>query len=175
MHQEEVTTAPLSFDRKNQVLNIEHNGLDLALIAPACGPQYSPNLYQWLRSQRNKRRAWAMRVYRQDNDTLWIGILDGRELIGSRLMAVLCHGMKETTMAYQGIDAVEVPGFWARYTATGRCAFDTDHSMHFINDESRWAVHGEARDCQWCGNHSQTFKRWTESVERERWEAASAA
>lgn len=163
-------SAATQTEGESPVQSIEPNGLDLSLIAPARGPQYSPNLYQWLGAQRIRRRAWAMRVYRQTNGTLWIGMLDGRELIGSRLIAVLCHGKKETTMAYQCIDAVEVPGFWARYTAVGRCAIDTDHRQHFINDESRWAVAGDERSCQWCGNHRQALKRWTETVEREQWQ-----
>ena len=154
---------------------IEHNGLDLSLIAPKCGPQYSPNLHRWLNSRRNKARAWAMRVYRQTNGTLWIGMLDGRELIGSKLMAVLCNGPKETTAAWQCVVAVEVPDFWKNYTAIGRCAIDTAHSMHFTDDESRWLTHGDERQCQWCGNCRQTLKRWTETFERECWEQLKEA
>lgn len=149
---------------------IEHNGLDLSLITPKCGRRYSKNLHQWLASRHNKARAWAMRVYRQTNGTLWIGMLDGRELIGSKLMAVLCNGSKEGTAAWQCMDVVEVPDFWVSYTAIGRCAIDTAHSMYFTDDESRWSTDGVMRQCRWCGDHQQVFKRWTETVERECWE-----
>lgn len=147
----------------------EHNGLDVSLIEPECGTKYSPNLYQWLTSTRNKNRVWTLRVYRDTEGTLWIGMLDERELIGSKLIAVLCKGAREETAAWQHIDAVEIPGFWDRYTADGRCAIDADHTTGFMNDETRWRVSGDTRSCQWCGKHSQTLNRWTEQVQREEW------
>lgn len=144
-------------------------GLNVALIAPERGTKYSPNLYRWLTSKRNKTRMSALRVYRDTEGAFWIGMLVGRELFGSKLIAVLCNGAREETAAWQGIDAVEIPGFWDRYTVDGRCAIDEDHTMGFINGESRWSVSGDARTCQWCGKHSQTLKRWTEQVQREEW------
>ncbi|CAM8642761.1 hypothetical protein MCEMSEM18_03535 [Comamonadaceae bacterium] len=149
------------------VLTIERNGLDIEQVSPDKGAKYSPNLYRWLKGQ--KSRAWALRVYRCTDDVLWIGILDGRELIGSKLLGVLCNGKKERTFAWQHIDAVEVVGFWERYVADGRCAIDTDHSMHFQGDDTRWHTVDRSRSCNWCGKSSQTFKRWTETVDREDW------
>jgi hypothetical protein len=138
------------------MLRVEDNGLDLELIAPDKGAKYSPNLYQWMKAQERRKRAWAMRVYRDvGNSTFWIGMLDGRELIGSKLIGVLCNGAKEHTAAWQNIDAVEISGFWIDYVANGRCAIDIDHSICFINDESRWSVNGAHRDCVWCGKASQ--------------------
>lgn len=151
---------------------IVKNGLDVAAIDPQRGSKYSPNLYQWLTSKRIQGRVWAIRVYRESNGTLWIGTLEDRELIGSKLNAVLCNGARQTTAAWQCIDAVEVPDFWARYTSVGRCAIDTDHSMGFMNDESRWLVTGDHRSCQWCGKANQTLKRYTEIIQREKWVTA---
>lgn len=148
---------------------IKNNGLDLRLIKPQRGDKYSKNLHRWLISEDNKHRAWAMQVYRDNDGILWIGMLDGRELIGSKLIAVLCNGAKETTAAWQNIDATEIPDFWARYVADGRCAIDPAHEMFFINDSARWNVLKDTRSCQWCGKHSQILKRWTEHVQREDW------
>lgn len=147
----------------------EPNGLNLALISPDCGTKYSRNLYQWLTSKRNKSRSWWWRVYRDAEGTFWIGMLDGRELIGSRLIAVLCNGESEATAAWQQIHAVEIPDFWARYMTDGRCAIDTGHTMWFIDDETRWSASGDTRACQWCGKASQTLKRWSEVVQCEKW------
>lgn len=147
----------------------EKNGLDVSKISPACGEKYSPNLYQWLISPRNKGRVWALRVYRDTANTLWIGMLDGRELIGAKLIAILCNGASEQSSAWQNIDAVEVPDFWDRYTADGRCAIDVTHTMWFIDEKARWNVSGQTRSCQWCGNASQKLKRWTEKIQREEW------
>ena len=148
---------------------IEHNGLDVSLIKPDCGPKFSPNLYLWLTSKAHKNRAWAYRVYRDVDGVLWIGQLDRRELIGAKLVAVLCNGARESTAAWQNIDAEEVPNFWANYITDGRCAIDVDHSMDFFNDETRWRVAGDSRSCQWCGKVTQALKRWTESVQRQEW------
>lgn len=124
------------------MLKLEENGLDLELIAPKNGSKYSPNLYQWMKAQERRSRAWAFRVYRDADNILWIGMLDNRELIGSKLIAVLCNGAKEETAAWQNIHAVDLPDFWVDYVAHGRCAIDADHSMWFINDESRWSTNG---------------------------------
>ena len=70
-------------------------------------------------------------------------------MIGSKLMGVLCKGASEPTAAWQGIDAVEVPNFWANYTSDGRCTIDVGHGIEFLNDESRWLVTADSRSCQW--------------------------
>jgi hypothetical protein len=149
---------------------IERNELDVEQVSPDKGAKYSPNLYRWLKGQ--KSRAWALRVYRCTDNILWIGMLDGRELIGSKLIGVLSNGKNEPTAAWQGIDAVEVDGFWARYVADGRCAIDVDHSMYFLGDDTRWHTVDQNRSCLWCGKATQTFKRWTETVQCEGWVAS---
>lgn len=148
---------------------LEKNNLDLKRITPSCGQKYSPNLYRWLTDPKAQSRSWSSRVYRDKDGTLWVGILDGRELIGSKLIGVLCSGVREGSAAWQGIDAEEIHGFWERYMTDGRCAIDTAHNMYFINDEGRWKVDGDARSCQWCGKHNQTLKRWTEAGQCEKW------
>lgn len=145
------------------------NGLDLSLIAPERGAKYSPNLYRWLSSKRNSSRSWNSRVYCDTSGEMWIGLLDGRELFGSKLISVLCNGAIEDTAAWQNIDVVEISDFWALYVADGRCAIDPMHCIFFTDDATRWSVSGDTRACQWCGKASQTMKRWTESVQREQW------
>ena len=148
------------------MLTVEHNGLEIEQISPSKGEKFSPNLYRWLKKQRT---SWALRVYRDTDNTLWIGMLDGCELIGTRLIGVLCNGAHENTAAWQNIHAVEVPNFWANYVSGGRCAIDIDHSMRFINDESRWKVLGDHRECQWCGKASQHLVRQSNIIETTEW------
>jgi hypothetical protein len=148
---------------------IQKNTLNLLSISPKCGAKFSPNLYKWLSHKSSPHRAWTSRIYKASNGTLWIGRLDNRELIGSRLISVLCNGAKESTAAWQNIDAVEIENFWQDYESIGRCAIDKDHSMYFIGDDTRWSVSNNKRSCLWCGNANQTLKRWTEQIEKSEW------
>lgn len=148
---------------------INDNGLDLSLIKPERGDKYSPNLYRWLTCEQNKGLERVVHIYRDTDGILWIGMQDGRELMGSKLMGVLCNGAKEKIAAWLVIDAVLIQDFWPRYVADGRCAIDKDHLRDFLHAESRWQTAGDTRSCQWCGKHSQALKRWTEQVQREEW------
>lgn len=151
------------------------NGLDVTAINPANGAKYSPNLYRWLTLRRSAHRAWTSRVYRDADGTLWIGRLDMGDLIGARLIAVLCNGAKEASACWVNLrHLVEVGDFWPRYVRDGRCAIDTEHTRHFIGDDTRWAVQGDTRDCLWCGMASQVLRRWTETVARQGWENKSS-
>ena len=151
------------------MLALCYTTLDMSRIAPANGLKFSPNLYRWLRSERNRNTARLIRVYRDDTDTLWIGMLDGRELIGARLVSVLCNGANQNTSAWQGIDATEILDFWNNYMRIGRCAIDTKHVEIFWDDERRWQENGDSRACKWCGVAAQTMKRWEEVVQRSQW------
>lgn len=156
--------------RPQRPVGPQPNGLDVAAIHPQRGAKYSPNLHRWLTMRSKKHRAWSSRVYRDADGTLWIGMLDGGDLIGVRLMNVLCYGTKAEHACWtrlQGLD--EVADFWPRYARDGRCAIDADHRQHFVGDDTRWSVSGETRACLWCGNAQQVLRRWTETVERERW------
>lgn len=157
-----------------RVVVTDNNGLDVELIAPKHGAKYSPNLYRWLKKKSSNHRAWTSRLFRDSDGELWIGIYDApnRELMGARLMAVLCHGSQQETAAWQKIEAVEIVGFWDRYVQDGRCAIDEAHEMNFKADDNRWSVQGDKRSCLWCGKAQQVMKRWTETVVREEWATA---
>ncbi|WP_204247702.1 hypothetical protein [Acidovorax carolinensis] len=154
----------------------ERNGLHIERIAPKLGAKFSPNLYRWLKSKDHGHRAWTSRLFLDSAGNLWIGMYDPplRELIGSRLLGVLCNGVQEQAGAWQCIDAVEIEGFWDRYMADGRCAIDVLHTMKFKGDDSRWRVQDDRRSCLWCGRAQQVMKRWTETVQRAEWTAAPA-
>jgi hypothetical protein len=97
-------------------------------------------------------------------------MLDNGDLIGARLMNVLCYGTKAESACWMNMGSlVEVADFWPRYVADGRCAIDTEHEECFIGDESRWSVNGAVRDCLWCGKARQMLVRWTETVQRQEW------
>jgi hypothetical protein len=150
---------------------MQKNGLDLRAIHPRNGEKYSPNLYAWLTLRTKKHRAETSRVFSDESGAIYIGYQDDIYLIGSRLIAVLCNGKKEESWAFPRLGKLpEVPDFWARYTAVGRCAIDDAHTMSFIGGENRWKQTGDTRECQWCGA-KQRLERWTETVEREAWRA----
>lgn len=149
---------------------------DVAAIDPKRHDKYSPNLYKWMRHGKGKRLGLAnVAVYLDTNGTHWIGYVDPahpREVIGAKLIGVLCNGSKEFTAAWQNVDCVEVTGFWADYVANGRCAIDKAHQMHFIGDSTRWSSTDTERTCKWCGSAKQNLKRWSVSVEKTKWVTA---
>ena len=146
------------------------NGLTLSEIDPANHPRYSPNLYRWLNMRGKKYRAKTSRIYRSEDGTLFIGMIDDGLLIGCRLNAVLSYGTKATACCFVGnLRIEEVSDFWPRYVSDGRCAIDTEHKAHFIGDETRWLYDGDRRSCQWCGKHHQVLKRWTVTTEASKW------
>ena len=52
---------------------MQENGLDVQAINPRNGEKYSLNLYQWLSKRDDKMRAWASRVYRDADGSLFVG------------------------------------------------------------------------------------------------------
>lgn len=148
---------------------------DVAAIHPSKGAKYSPNLHSWLTKRGKNHRTWTSRVFSDKDGTLWIGMLDLGDLVGARLMQVLCNGAKTETACWVNLGPLrEVPDFWERYTAAGRCAIDTAHSMYFVGDDTRWRTAGDHRECLWCGSHSQKLRRRIESVVRSEWEPVTA-
>lgn len=154
--------------------------IDLDLIAPDKGDKYSPNLHKWLKKQmRSSFASDGIRVYQRDGGLIYgnkkilhIGYVFDGALCGSRLYGVLTHGAKAEIFCYGRLAYFEeIPDFWQRYIAIGRCAIDTEHKTQFDYSQGRWHEEGDARTCQWCGA-VQRRKRWTETVERECWEAA---
>ena len=157
--------------RSKEAEPLPMNGLIIQNIHPKLGEKYSPNLYAWLTKKNNTHRAWNSRVYQDKEGTFWIGFNDGNVFMcGSRLMGVLCNGAKEGTGAYSNMQSMtEITDFWERYMDIGRCAIDIDHKMYFINDDNRWKVEGDQRECQWCGNCTQTKHVHEEVKVIERW------
>lgn len=149
----------------------EHNGLDIALIHPNKSAMYSPNLYKWLTSPSRKHRAWTSRVYKDREGTLWVGMLDLGDLIGQRLMHVLCNGAKTESAAWCGLKGLtEVGGFWKRYIEVGRCAIDPAHREFFVGGDTRYKIDGDLRTCLWCGaTHKRVLTPRT--VMDETWES----
>ena len=151
-------------------VGLNHNGLDVSAIHPRNGAKYSPNLHKWLTNRMSNHRAWTSRVYRDENGTLWIGMLDLGDMIGAKLYGVLCNGSQEKSFCFVNLRGlVEVSDFWPRYVAEGRCAIDTAHDHHFVGDDTRWTQDGDTRACLWCGKVQQVMARWTETVERQEW------
>jgi hypothetical protein len=153
---------------------MQENGLDLRAIDPRNGEKYSLNLYQWLTKRDDKMRAWASRVYRDANGSLFVGWPSEShpgEFIGARMGDILCYGRRSECFCFLSLVLEEIPNFWERYTAIGRCAIDDAHTMSFLGAENRWKQTGDTRECQWCGAQ-QHLERWTETVEREAWRAA---
>lgn len=149
-----------------------HNGLDVADIHPRQGAKYSPNLYHWLTSRANRKSL--SRIYRDQDNLLWIGYPDGYGgLIGQRLIVVLCSGTKANSACWVNLGPLtEVADFWPRYVRDGRCAIDPEHHIAFVGEDTRWSVDGDTRKCVWCGNATQVLRRWTETVDRQSWESA---
>ena len=152
---------------------MQENYLELCAIDPRHGEKYSPNLYQWLAKRNDIMRRRYSRVYRDADGSLFIGWFSedhAYEFHGARLGDVLCRGGLATLWCWPRLVLEEVPDFWERYTAVGRCAIDVDHTMSFIGGENRWKQTGDTRECQWCGA-KQHLERWTETVAREAWRA----
>ncbi|MBB4856970.1 hypothetical protein HNO88_000267 [Novosphingobium chloroacetimidivorans] len=138
------------------------------------GDKYSPNLRKWLVQA---RFGGALPTVYTDKDACrWIGWIDEETwFIGTRLAQVLGRGRRAEIgcWTFPVSDLSPLDGFWKRYAEIGRCAIDTAHASYFIGEDTRWQVDGDRRDCLWCGDHTQTLKRWTEEVEREAWVEAT--
>jgi hypothetical protein len=164
------TQPPALAGQVDRDVGLQPNGLDVRAVDPRNGAKYSPNLHKWLTMRGKKHHAWTSRVYRDRIGTLWIGMLDHGDLIGARLMNVLCYGTKAGSCCWVNLRGlVEVADFWPRYVRDGRCAIDTAHRECFIGDDTRWTQDGDTRTCLWCGKARQVLTRWTESVERQEW------
>jgi hypothetical protein len=157
---------------------------DLTAIKPSKGPQFSPNLYRWMRWQpefvRNAMKVFRGRVeIRSAKTCLYIGHLgDDGWFNGTKLMAVLCYGTRKERFAYmpQDVRALrlrEVKGFWKRYFKIGRCAIDPKHTQYFTGEETRWHEHGSRRDCVWCNRFTQRKKTSFVKVKSVDWVAVS--
>jgi len=140
--------------------------------------KYSPNLAAWLVEVNRFVRSWGEpKVFFDQNNAHWIGWIDSDDFgcfIGAKLMTVLALGGKAQTgwhaqHRWQASSKLtEIPDFWRDYKAIGRCAIDRDHSLDFVNSDTRWTYDGDSRSCNWCGQHTQ--QRQVETVELVSWE-----
>ena len=157
----------------NPASGLDPSGFDPSRIAALQSDKYSPNLRKWVLSR--KQRAYRIAVYRNADGQLYIGqrFADDNWFHGSQLNRVLCVGSRAESWAFapEQLTLALIPDFWDRYERIGRCAIDEEHDRYFVGDETRWQVEGDVRSCRWCGNYKQTLRRWTETVERERWES----
>lgn len=152
-----------------QSRSLRPNGLNLADIHPRKGAKFSPNLHKFLSSRYNANMRKYAHVYRDADGTLWIGFPDDYFLIGRRLASVLCSAEGQI-FAHSNLGPLtEVTDFWANYVRVGRCAIDSEHQHSFINDETRWEVHGDSRSCLWCGKVHQKLERIPKTVIHEVW------
>lgn len=125
--------------------------IKVELIDPKIHQKFSPNLFKYLRRDRRKRGSFfnESTFYRRDGD-LFFGILHDGDFIGNRVWPILCRGLKEHgwCFACEGDLFMEDPAFFASYLKIGRCALDPEHTMSFLNSDSRYTATG---DCTWCG------------------------
>lgn len=147
------------------------NNLVLNSIAPALGAKFSPNLYAYLRSPSHRSLRHFGTVFQDSRGVQWLGFWMSGDFIGVRLIEVLCNGLRARLgvqmLLLNGL--VELENFWERYRTVGRCAIDPEHGLHFAGDDNRWSVKADKRTCVWCGDATQTMRRWTEPVERSEW------
>lgn len=148
---------------------VGHETLSLAQIAPMLSAAYSPNLYRWMRAKGHFYRDGGVyqSVFRVKPDTslarswgagtLVIGYgpndyAGDSDFIGTRLMSVLCQGVKASSACHLGAmpDLEELTGFWDHYLAVGRCAIDPGHKKDFVGGDRYALVDGE-QACLWCG------------------------
>ena len=154
--------------------NGSRTSIDPSKVHPSLGAKFSPNLHSYLTSPDLARLLPRMRVYRdEETGALWLGYVFDGCFTGTLLGQVLTKGRKAAVYSHPEITPRlrEIEDFWQRYVVVGRCAIDTGHSSHFIGGETRWVTIGpRERECTWCGAR-QVLSRWTESVDREAWEA----
>ena len=134
-----------------QVEQVDSNGVNLADINPKGGDKYSPNFWKYLK--RNGIPAAIGRVYRDKAGVLWFGYEDAPFMCVTRLMEILCQGVKAQSGAYSNLgNLAEVKDFCPRYLYVGRCAVDPDHQIHFREGKRFLAQTGE---CLWCGKQHE--------------------
>ena len=138
------------------------NNLKLGLIDPKNHSKYSPNLYNFLKKERNEDILKYSQVYIDEEGVFYIGYYFDNSFIGSRLMSVLGDGGRAQKGCYSYFreanqNLTHIKTFWKKYIKFGRCAIDPEHKMYFIGDDSRWdvskkAAKGNLRKCLWCNN-----------------------
>ena len=146
--------------------------VNLKDIDPKKSDKFSVGLNRFMR----KHKHQALNVYTVKSRShirprLFIGHTRDEPgwFYGVDFFAAIHHGGRAEVFAFPpglGMKFEPIPDFWERYIKVGRCAFDPDHKSY----GERWESAGDTRTCRWCGV-VQRRVTWTETVERERWEA----
>ncbi|WP_075323855.1 hypothetical protein [Acidithiobacillus albertensis] len=149
------------------------NHLHLPTIDPQNHQKYSNNLYRFLK-KRDPEWVASCQVYRDQDQMLWIGVMEHGWFSACTLLGVLCLGAAERTGSYalQRFTKIEeVKGFWEEYMRVGRCAIDPKHQRAFLEDESRWLMSKDqtTRSCLWCGEVKQRLVIEEEMIEHRKW------
>jgi hypothetical protein len=141
--------------------------LQLSKINPSVHLKYSPNLYKYLRN-RNKYHE-ENHVYKDKENTLWIGYPDEGYFIGAQFMNVLCCGVNAFAGAYYRIKDLQIiPDFWQKYIDKGRCAIDPGHEKFWKDVRWVYSIDGRTRECLWC-KQAQNLKMGVKIVTTETW------
>ncbi len=139
-------------------------------INPKKNPAFSKRLYNWC-----KREGGELYIFRHVDSgfpfygSLYIGKLNRCHpdyFTGSRI-ANICRG-ERVSFSYIGLGPrlEPRPDLEDAYLRIGRCAFDPDYTVPFIDE--RWDYpHGVFRTCKWCGL-KQVMK--TKTVQTTSWE-----
>ena len=159
--------------------------LDIQAISPKAGPQFSPNLYAWLKKHYYGKKARERRqvspqvpeVFRTKEGVLYVGYVFDGDLVGSRLNTILCSGTRAQVFCLGGGRSPKqtfkrIVNFWPKYTKLGRCHIDPKHTSHFIDKRwDRWGAGAKRRVCLWCGLSQKKVSRKKTVVVRT-WVAA---
>ena len=88
--------------------------IQLADISPTKHERYSPNLHQWLNSAEHRRHIHEEKVWKCEEGYLWIGWIYDGDLIGAKLISILCNGSKEGSTFYSGmrLGEIQVVGYF---------------------------------------------------------------
>lgn len=146
--------------------------------------KHSENLKKFLAKPRNKH---YQRVYLKQFDDfgepvtewrphhIYIGLADDGWLHGARLSSILCEDFQTWAFGFGDKVTDITDEFWKLYEQIGRCTFDRDHRMHFINDDDRYTMIGSTRRCNWCGQwHERKLEKQVRIERREVWHPQEA-
>ena len=141
---------------------------DITEVSPKEGPQFSPNLYAWLRKN-FRRRHEQPEVFRSDHGALYVGFIFDGDFIGAALNGILCQGARTGLCSYSAKEFTRIASFWPKYKKLGRCYLDPKHNDYYL--DKRWKEGPRRRTCLWCG-YVQKKVTTREVVVRTAWVAA---
>jgi hypothetical protein len=129
--------------------------ITLSDIDPAKHGRYSPNFAAFLKKPRNRiyrEHGYIATKLLNGRPILFFGFHDDGDFIGANLTTILCNGAKTVTYSFpDGKSYRKQEGVLEAYVKIGRCAFDPQHSEHYLHSEGRFVTTGSRRTCTWCG------------------------